>query len=64
MELLADGVAMVQSSLRDEIAWRDCQPWVETHGYHRRSLRDPKRPAVALRTRQGHFVGGPWRRTT
>ncbi len=40
INLAADGVAMVQSSLRDEVVWRDCRPWVETHGYLRRSLCD------------------------
>ncbi len=40
IQLAANGVAMIQSSLRDEIDWRDCRPWVETHGALRRSLCD------------------------
>ena len=40
MKLVADCVEMVQSSLRDEIVWRDDRPWVETHGYVPRSLCD------------------------
>jgi len=30
----------IQSSLRDEPFVGQPQPWVETHGYHRMSLRD------------------------
>src|SRR5436190_3862890 len=36
----AYGVMTVQSSLRDEIGLPVDQPWVETHGYLRRSLCD------------------------
>ena len=37
MKLIADRVAMVRSSLRDEMVWRDGRPWVETHGCRQRS---------------------------
>ncbi len=40
IHLAAEGVEMVQSSLRDEMVWRDGRPWVETHGDLRRSLCD------------------------
>ena len=46
--LAADGVAMVQSSLRDEMVWRDWRPWVEAHGDLRRLLCDQgQEPKVA-----------------
>ena len=40
MKWVADRAERIQSSLRDEMVWRDCRPWVETHGDLRRSLCD------------------------
>ena len=40
MKLVADRAERIQSSLRDEMVWRDGRPWVETHGDLRRSLCD------------------------
>ena len=37
-------MAMVQSSLRDEIVWCDWRPWVETHGYRRAVAPRPNQP--------------------
>ena len=56
IELLVDDA--IQSSLRDEIAWRDCRPWVETHDYLRRSLRDQRQERKSFR-RERRFVGWP-----
>ncbi len=41
-----DDVTTVQSSLRDEIVCSVHRPWVETHGYRRRSLRDENKASL------------------
>ncbi len=52
MKWVADRAERIQSSLRDEMVWRVGRPWVETHGYLRRSLCDqgqePKSPRVPV----------------
>ncbi len=58
IRLAANGVAMIQASLRDEIDWRDCRPWVETHGYLRRSLRDQGQERKSFRPERGGASGG------
>ena len=60
MKLIADRAAMVRSSLRDEMVWRDGRPWVETHGDLRRSLCDqgqePRRLVEGTARCHGHGV--------
>ena len=48
MKWVAGRAERIQSSLRDEMVWRDGRPWVETHGDLRRSLCDQGREPCRL----------------